>query len=143
LDGRMSRIAKTVFFILTCAAIVSTILPLSMYTMSTIHVFAIERIFVATVCLAVVVFTVGVWCHRKWMLSLAVVGNFLFGTWYLYALWGTVRGHNYMTMSCLIVPALGAMSPFASAVSLIVWGARYCEDTAQADGPPKSAPPSR
>ena len=135
LGGRMSRMAKSVFFILTGAAIVATFEPLIMYTMSSIHVHAID-LFVASVCIAVVVFTIGVWHHRRWMLSPAVAGNLLFGTWHIYLLWGAVRGHNYMTLSCLIVRGLVALSPFASAVGLIVWGARYCEGAAQSEGPP-------
>ena len=132
----MSRNTKVAFWLLTGLAIASTAEPFAMYTMTTIHVSSIERCIVASACIAVVVFTIGVWRHHRWMLTPAVASNALFGSLSLYGLLGTFQSHNYTTLSCLILPLLFATSAFVAAIALIVWGAKYSQESeAQQDGP--------
>lgn len=122
----MTRAAKIVFFLLTALSIAATVEPFSLYTMSTIHVLRIERWFVGLVCLAAVAFTLLIWCRKRWALAPAVASDILFGLWYLYALAGTIRGHNYLCWHCLIIPFAWAFSAFVAAGILIVLGGKYC-----------------
>ena len=122
------------FYTLTGSAVAASVEPFAMYTMTTIHVSSGERFLVASVCIAVVVFTIGVWRRRRWMLSPAVASNILFGSLSLYALWGTFHSQNYTTLPCLIFPLVSAMSPFAAGFALITWGDKYSNEEAQQVG---------
>ncbi|MBK1884515.1 hypothetical protein JIN85_19015 [Luteolibacter pohnpeiensis] len=125
----MNRTSKVVFWLLTGLAITATVEPFVMYTMTTIHVSSIERWIVAGACIAVVVFTIGVWRHRRWMLTPAIASNALFGSLSLYGLWGTFQSHNYTALSCLALPLLFAASPFVAVSALMLWGTKYSEES--------------
>ena len=118
---------KLLFLVLTAISVAATVEPFSLYTMSTIHVLRVERLFAGVVCLSVAGFTVLIWLRKRWVLSLAVASDLVFGLWYLHRLNGTIRSHNYLSWDCLIIPFAWALSAFIAAGVLMLWGDKYCK----------------
>lgn len=113
------------FLVLTALPLMATIEPLSLYTMSTIHVSDAERWIVASVCLSVIVATGAVWRRHHVALPILLIAYGVFTGWSLWRLGGVIGSFNFTSWSCLTPSVLAALSPLPAAGGVLWWGEDY------------------